>query len=138
MTIPLTDILTTAESVLEQKLCVCLILSPSDVLRLAGEFKPEVSGVAKYFWQEIQDRKDLLFKSSPDQQFEICYGLIHKKNPKILWRWWDLLGGENSYLAIEKTLSDIRALRVARKSVDYLEKNETLMQVYDQERYGYE
>ena len=132
---PLVDIFTTTESILEQKLCACLICLPIDVLSIAEDFKPEVNNAAKYFWGQVQDRKILMSKSPPNEQFEICFNLIFKRDPKTLFRWLDLLGGENSFLAIQTIIADIKALRMVRKSVDYLQKNKTITKVFD-ERYN--
>ena len=126
----LVDIFTNSESIFEQKLCISLIMDSDYVLKITEGYFPEINQAVKEYWDRIVNCKHQLLEMSHDEQVEFCLKLIFEKNPKAFWRWWKVLGSENSYEGAKINLANIKALRIARKSLQYLQNNKIIENVY--------
>lgn len=121
--IPIVDIMTTAEVRIERKLAVCLALHPREVIKKSNGFHPEVDQIVCKYWNAVMKKRNEITQVSYEKAFEISMGLIYPKHAQNFWKWWDVLADENSFATIDKTLKDIRGLRTIRKTVDYIQVN---------------
>jgi len=120
---PLVDIMIAAERQLERRLALCLALHPHEVFKQAGPYFPEIDPFVIKYWSSILKQKSELQNLSNIQAVEITFRILVKIENTAYWRWFDALADENSFTTIQKTLADIRGLRIDRKAAIYIEKN---------------
>lgn len=124
--IPLVDLIIAAEKMLERKLAVCLVIHPKEVLEKAKGYSPEIDIPVIKYWNSVSKRRSEILRADPDQAHAITLNLALNVGGSSFWLWWDVLADKNSFLAIDNTLADIRALRIARKAANYIQKNRIL------------
>ena len=126
--IPLVDILLLAEKNVERRLAVCLALHPKEVLILSEKTNvtPEIDAEVVEFWEKVQRRKREILDAKDLEVSKITLSLVPNKHYDLScrWSWWQvLLDTDNTFDIIEKTIEDLRALKISRKAAIYVQKN---------------
>jgi hypothetical protein len=124
--IPLIDLVINAEKHLERRLAACLAIFPKETIEKTKSFFPEIDTLVIRYWKAVQSRRSEILRKENNSAKDITLELAHAISGASFWLWWDAISDENIYETITTTLADIRALRIARKAVIYIQENRLL------------
>lgn len=134
----LIDSLTTFQTLNEQELTYLLICDPYGVLKLAGDYLPEVGKRERSFWQSI--KKNLPPNLENEETIQFCLNLAFRNGYKTdFFKWQDrymeCLFSQAGYITLsdrtKQLLKEIIAAHDTRVSIEIVQRSSRFQRLGD-------